>query len=175
MRRTIPLAMLILVMLGCEFKIGGSHDQKFGVRFDTEYFEKEKICAEKPARDPIDLPSMDYGEQVHSFDRTVEWYSKAKFLGDTCYKASIGPFVYQDDPNSDPIIYAIDIEARVESQYSASGYSWDVLFERMIPIDELPEGFLYKDVHDVVSFDPISYSAVFSIGQREYVYVLPQP
>ena len=171
--RAIFAAMLATLLTGCEQSTYEYPDRRYGVRFDAEYFEKLQACEKRPTKVFPRHVSLDYGRKVQVIGRPAEWYSKPKFLGDTCYQASIGPNVYKDEDNDAPDFYSIDVEIKAESPGAPGGYTWAVVFERQFPIAELPEGFLYKSVHEVVSFDPLANTVVFAIGEEEYEYSLP--
>ncbi len=171
MRRGISIILLTLCVLGCS----EIHDQKYGVRFDAEYYAKLKVCEGLPLKSRIASGTLDNGERVHVSGRSAEWYSKSKYLGDTCYKASIGPYLYRDEGDEDPDFYAIDVQVKTESAEALGGYVWQVLFARQFHINDISDELLYQNVHEVVSFEPSSRTVTFSLDEKSYVYELPRP
>ncbi len=173
--RAITYLVMGLCLIGCEPVDYKYPDKKYGVRFDSEYFDKLRECESRPLRNRNKFTVFDYGEGVYVFGRPAEWYSKDKFLGDTCYRASIGPNVYRDEDNEKPDFYRISVHVKVSSTDATGGHSLLTLFLREFEIDDLQEDFLYKTVHEVVTYDPVTNRVTFNIGNKEYEYRLPQP
>jgi hypothetical protein len=163
MIRKIQLALFIVLIQGCDVSF-------------NENFEKKKICESKAPlpRSPFEV--FDIGPRMHEMGRPAKWKSQRMYLGNTCYVASIGPSVYQDEKDSVPDYYTIDVELRlVEKRADGSiSESWLVIYQRDFAISDMPQGFLDKKISEVVSYQEQSNAVIFSIGTRKYEYILPK-
>jgi hypothetical protein len=140
-----------------------------------EYIDKKKMCDQRKSPAQFPYSAVDVGPILHEFGRPAEWKSQRMYLGKTCYTASIGPSVYQDEDDEIADYYSIDVEARqlTKLENGSEEETWLVVYRRDFEISDLPEGLLDKNIDDVVEFDEETNSVTFLIGESSYEYSLP--
>lgn len=119
------------------------------------------------------LPTMpqqaqDIGPLLHQIGRRAIWRPQQMALGSTGYVASIGPVVYEDESNSEPDYYTIEVE-------KSDGAASHVHFHRDFTIDAIPAGLIEKPLSEVISFDERLRTVTFRIGDQIVQYRLPGP
>ena len=112
---------------------------------------------------------LDIGPRLHQEGRPATWSSSRMRLGQSNCEAAIGPARYKDKTitDTDYDYYSIDIEMLYEKDICL------VLFQRELPLAELPKDILTKKVQDVVSYDNRSQLVTFIIGKQRFQYKLP--
>jgi hypothetical protein len=88
-------------------------------------------------------------------------------LGDSGFRAAIGPVTYQDVPDRDPDYYSIDIEWPGED-------ASQVVFQQDFPIEAVPHDSLNAEAKDIVRYDNKTRTVTFAVGNDEVSYVLPE-
>lgn len=110
--------------------------------------------------------TTDTRNRLHEHGRPALWQATFKDLGDSGFRASVGPVTYEDVPDRDPDYYSIDIEQPGED----SSY---VIFQQDFPIEDVPLDLLNAEAKDVVRYESSTRTAIFTIGGEEIRYVLP--
>ena len=143
----------------------------------SAYLDRRAECETRAASPEPRHEQLDIGPTLHKFGRPASWKSQHMFLGNTCFQASIGPTIYQDETDQDPDYYSIDVEARHVRRLRSeeSKESWLVYFSRDFKIQDLPESFLERKIDEVVSFDEKTNVVTFEIGKNKYTYQIPKP
>lgn len=141
------------------------------------YLAKKAECERRPANTEPKSAQLDVGPTLHKLGRPASWKSQNIFLGDTCFKASIGPSTYQDETDQEPDYYSIDVEARHvgKTMGEKPEQYWLVYFRRDLEMQELPERFLERKIDDVISFNEETNVVTFEIGKNKYAYQIPTP
>ena len=114
---------------------------------------------------------LDIGPRLHKEGRPAQWKAQSMYLGNSCFRARIGPSIYQDKKDEQPDFYSIDIEAE---HVTMDKKFWLVYFQRDLTIDELPEHFLERKISEIVSFDEKMRVVTFEIGKNKFEYRLPK-
>jgi hypothetical protein len=108
----------------------------------------------------------DCGPSISAPGSQTFWASQSKKLGSSGFKAAIGPNKYLNNQNADTYFYSIDVE------YAYKDGSL-ICYSRDFKVAELPQGFINKEVNEVVSYDATSRKVTFTMGDKEHVYILP--
>jgi len=128
-----------------------------------------------------DINDLDIGSAFNKHNRPAAWESQEMDLGNTCFKAVVGPYIYQDENNQDPDYYSIEVEAMQPTRKDANSdvysleESWLVYFKKDFKIQDLPENFAQKNIAEFVSYDKKARLVTFAIGNKQLVYRLPTP
>jgi hypothetical protein len=108
------------------------------------------------------------GPAIHEMGRPALWDAREMKLGDTRFRANIGPSAYQDEDNNDPDYYTIEVE------YERNDKSSLVCYARSFKLSDLPDGFIELGVKKVVQYDEATRKVTFKIGKKLFEYTLPQ-
>jgi len=154
--------------------------EKPSPRLDTEpneYLMKRSECEKRVPMDEPKQEQLDVGPSLHQRGHPASWKNHNLFLGNTCFKASVGPSIYQDETDQIPDYYSINIEARHVGKLRGERPEeyWMVYFQRDFKIQELPERFLERKIEEIVSFNEKTKLVTFVVGKNKYVYQLPKP
>jgi len=124
------------------------------------------------AEEKIEAPPKWYkpnlSPAIHEMGRPALWDAREMKLGDTRFRANIGPSAYQDEDNNDPDYYTIEVE------YERNDKSSLVCYGRSFKLSDLPEGFIELGVKKVVQYDEATRKVTFKIGKKLFEYTLPQ-
>jgi len=110
--------------------------------------------------------STDTRNDLHEVGRPANWQATFKNLGDSGFRAAVGPVTYQDIPDRDPDYYSIDIER-------PDGGTSYVIFQQDFLIDDIHPDSINADATDVVQYDETIRTVTFIIGEETIRYVLP--
>ena len=88
-------------------------------------------------------------------------------LGETGFRAYVGPSRYEDEDNEDWDYYSIS----VQKQHGKSSY---VFFQRDFKMDEVPADIVGKKAESIVTYDKESRLVKFMIGSKTHSYTLPK-
>jgi hypothetical protein len=147
------------------------------MRPDADFLNKKKVCDERPTPRIPNFSAFDNGPSLIDSNRPAQWGGQFTFIGDTCYKAAIGPYYYLDRADGRPDYYSVDVEAR-QIEPGADGQKHEssvVLFHRELAISEMPGGFEKILIRDAVRYDDRTRLVHFIIGSHTYDYQLPSP
>lgn len=175
-----PLLVTVL-LLGCnetgQDSTKDSKDKMWVIAHQSskDYFKKKRICDKREPIKIIYTPHGSIGPSLGEKGRPAQWAPQQKYLGDTCFVASIGPYYYRDEEDFDPDYYSVEVEVRQkEPHYDGQAReSWRVLYRRDFAIEDLPVGFVHKNIDDVVEFNQANKTVGFQVGDKFYEYRLP--
>lgn len=123
----------------------------------------ENIDADNPPKWLV----PDIKNTLHESKRKAVWKATTNVFFDSKFYVSIGPCFYTDKFDEVPDYYTIEVSYIVSKDKILTCYSRD------FKIDQLPEGFLKKQFHDIVSFDEKKKTVKFYIDDKVFIYKLP--
>lgn len=175
--KLIFIIILISVYFCIEVFSNQSTAELIGYIPPNKYFEQKVKCEQLS---PINLPdnfNYDMGAKVGDLYRPSVWNAKYTYLGNTCYKASIGAVYYEDEKNEDPDYFSIEVEIRQVRENSSGTLEnvYRTLYRRQFSFGEISPVILTKNIDEVVTYDESKGIVKFDLTTKVYRYKLPMP
>src|SRR5258708_3021265 len=106
-------------------------------------------------------PNANGGRRLQEHGRPVYVGSRYLQLGDTGFRAAVGPVTYREPPGQRPSFYQLAVELPFGPTVSDG---WRVMFQRDLWIGEVPETLIHAAAEEIVAFDPATRTVTFNVG-----------
>jgi len=176
MTRIMLLCATVLSLSACENSKDSDPSNHLPANKGIESARTEHICETAKLKDMSEYENhKDYGERMHELGRPAVGKPTYIYLGETCFQASVGASTYQDEENTDPDYYTIQVLIEATDRDRPGGSIVMAIFERQFHISNVPKSILSKTAKEVTAYDPAAMEVSFTIGENVYKYKHPKP
>ena len=174
MIKLLSILSFTCFLIACDANQSGGSSSRYEFPPPEGYFEQLERCEKVEPALVHDSSLFDIGPSLYEKGRKTMWRTQELFLGNSCYRATIGPHNYLDQSETTLAYFTIAVVARrkLKMHDGSTSTSWIYFYQRDIKAEDLPISILEKNISEVVSFDESTKTANFAVGDKAYNYVL---